>query len=339
MNSVKITCVDEIRRVNQSHFNFEDWETFCKQLRDLFHADFFGLEGGRLGWRLQYVDGDGETITVRSSIELAEAMQVQSSGILRFNIAQNKPRGWRFMSKVGTVTCDLPEGAVIQLAGIDGKCSDIFKVRIVSSGLACLEILATPGRTVAIRPGIRGAASYVDYHGRFGPFAQFLVVAQVDASAGFTLFNQKTKAYLKVVDGKLVPFHPNHTGCNPKEILVTVSFAEPPPTAAVDPIHIVTPLHEHPLEHSSKATSWRCDSGFGCTSSLPRWRCTCGCDYDLCGSCVHESFGASVPVDRKHRRCKESKKQQQMQQALIEILNLSELVKSEDKSSSSSSEE
>jgi len=43
--------------------------------------------------------------------------------------------------------------------------------------------------------------------------------------------------------------------------------------------------HEHPLEKKDQVTGWGCD---GCSKSgegKDRYRCTAGCDFDLCGEC------------------------------------------------------
>jgi len=56
--------------------------------------------------------------------------------------------------------------------------------------------------------------------------------------------------------------------------------------------------HEHPVEQSERATGWGCD---GCGQSgegKVRFRCTQGCDFDLCGEC-NSKAGVSVLVPPK----------------------------------------
>ena len=56
------------------------------------------------------------------------------------------------------------------------------------------------------------------------------------------------------------------------------------------------PFHEHPLQPWSRPSGWSCDGrrapggcrGTGGGGSGARWRCTQGCDYDLCASCWHQ---------------------------------------------------
>lgn len=57
--------------------------------------------------------------------------------------------------------------------------------------------------------------------------------------------------------------------------------------------------HEHPLEKSDRTSGWGCD---GCGQSgegKDRYRCTQGCDYDLCGDCLEKQKAGKVVVEPK----------------------------------------
>lgn len=51
------------------------------------------------------------------------------------------------------------------------------------------------------------------------------------------------------------------------------------------------PAHEHKLKKTTRDSGWNCDGGCGHNSGsapvpLARYRCTGGCDYDLCINCM-----------------------------------------------------
>jgi hypothetical protein len=85
---VKIVAADQIRRVPAGHFNFEDFNTFCKQVRALFHAEYPGLEHSAGQFALQYTDDEGDLIVVKCDAELKASQMSQAGRVLRFAIVE-----------------------------------------------------------------------------------------------------------------------------------------------------------------------------------------------------------------------------------------------------------
>ena len=46
--------------------------------------------------------------------------------------------------------------------------------------------------------------------------------------------------------------------------------------------------HPHPLSSSDRHSAWRCDVCSDKVAALMRFRCTEGCDYDVCAMCWSE---------------------------------------------------
>eukprot|EP01043_Picozoa_sp_COSAG02_P014023 COSAG02_NODE_571_length_20173_cov_14.694032_2_plen_447_part_00 len=70
----------------------------------------------------------------------------------------------------------------------------------------------------------------------------------------------------------------------------------------VSGIKIVTPYnglseHEHPLAQTDRSTGWTCDVCRSSGEGLVRYRCTEGCDWDMCGECWDHKKAAH---DAKH---------------------------------------
>ena len=64
----------------------------------------------------------------------------------------------------------------------------------------------------------------------------------------------------------------------------------------------IRPLHMHPLRRSRRWTSWSCDGHRACGSETasagvgPRFRCSKGCDFDVCLSCFADGLGVEAPA-------------------------------------------
>jgi len=55
--------------------------------------------------------------------------------------------------------------------------------------------------------------------------------------------------------------------------------------------------HEHPLEKKDASGGWGCDGGCGAGGAdKDRFRCTAGCDFDLCGECHAKSEAGGSPT-------------------------------------------
>ena len=54
------------------------------------------------------------------------------------------------------------------------------------------------------------------------------------------------------------------------------------------------PSHRHPLQLSDRTSGWRCDVCSQGGSGSRRYRCTRGCDYDVCGSCRDKARRGSL---------------------------------------------
>jgi tetratricopeptide (TPR) repeat protein len=86
---VKIVAADQIRRVPAGYFKFDDFNAFCRQVRELFHTEFPGLETSAGRFALQYTDDEGDAIVVKCDAELKASQMSQDGHVLRFSIVEN----------------------------------------------------------------------------------------------------------------------------------------------------------------------------------------------------------------------------------------------------------